>query len=128
MNIRTTLTALVLLAAPLAAGGAAYAHGSTKPQHGGMVQMTGETVIELVSKPAGVELYVREEDEPIPSSSASAKLTIASGAAKKEAPLAPAGDNKYVGKGVKIPSGSKVTVTLVNNMSKQKIFAIFTVK
>ena len=128
MNIRTTLTALALLAAPFVAGGAAYAHGSTKPQHGGMVQMTGETVIELVSKPAGVELYVREEDEPIPSSSASAKLSIASGAAKKEAPLTPAAGNKYVGKGVKIPSGSKVTVTLVNNMSKQKTFAIFTVK
>jgi hypothetical protein len=29
---------------------------------------------------------------------------------------------------VKIPSGSKVTVTLVNNMSKQKTFAIFAVK
>ena len=128
MNFRTTLAVFVLLAAPLAAGGAAYAHGNTKPQHGGIVQMTGETVIELVNKPAGVELYISEEDEPVPSASASAKLTIGSGAAKKEAPLAPAGGNKYVGKGVKVPSGSKVIVTLVNNTSKAKTFATFTVK
>ena len=128
MNFRTTLTAFALLAAPLAAGGTAYAHGSTKPQHGGIVQMTGETVIELVNKPAGVELYVREEDEPIPSTNASAKLSMASGAAKKEAVLTPAGGNKYVGKGVKVPSGSKVIVTLVNNTTKAKTFATFTVK
>lgn len=128
MNVRTTLAAFALLAGPLAAGGAAYAHGSTKPQHGGIVQMTGETVMELVNKPAGVELYVREEDEPIPSTNASAKLSMASGAAKKEAALTPAGGNKYVGKGVKISSGSKVTVTLVNNTTKAKTFATFTVK
>jgi hypothetical protein len=128
MNFRTTLTALALLAAPLAVGGAAYAHGSMKPQHGGIVQMTGETLFELVNKPSGVELYVSEEDEPVASSSASAKLSIASGAAKREAPLTPAAGNKYVGSGVKIPGGSKVTVTLVNNATKAKTFATFTVK
>ena len=128
MNFRMTLAAFAVLAAPLAAGGAAYAHGSTKPQHGGIVQMTGETLFELVNKPEGVELYISEEAEPIPASSASAKLSIATGAAKKEAPLTPAGGNKYIGKGVKVPSGSKVTVTLVNNSSKAKTFAIFTVK
>jgi len=128
MNFRNILAAITLLAAPLAAGGTAYAHGNTKPQHGGITQMTGETVIELVKKPAGVELYISEEDEPIPSSSASAKLSIGTGAAKKEASLAPAGGNKYVGKGVKVPSGSKVVVTLVNNSTKAKTFATFTVK
>jgi len=128
MNFRATLAAFALLAAPLAAGGAAHAHGSTKPQHGGIVQITGETMFELVNKPAGVELYISEHGEDIPSSSASAKLSIASGAAKKEVPLAPAGGNKYVAKGVKLPGGSKVIVTLVDNTIKTKTFATFTVK
>lgn len=128
MNFRTTLAAIALLAGPMAAGGTAYAHGSTKPQHGGIVQVTGETMFELVNKPAGVELYISEHGEEIPSSSASAKLSIASGGAKKEVSLTPAGGNKYVAKGVKAPSGSKVIVTLVDNTIKAKTFATFTVK
>jgi hypothetical protein len=128
MNFRNTLFACALLVAPFAAGGVAHAHGSTKPQHGGVVQLTGETLFELVNKPAGVELYITEHGEDIPSSSASAKLSITSGAAKKEVSLTPAGGNKYVAKGVKVPSGSKVTVTLVDNTIKAKTFATFTVK
>lgn len=128
MNFRTGLTALALLVAPMVAGGAAHAHGSMKPQHGGIVQMTGETLFELVTSPKGVELYVSEDDEPLASSSATAKLSIASGGAKKDAPLTPAGGNKYVAKGLKVASGSKVTVTLVNNSTKAKSFATFTVK
>ena len=128
MNFRVNLAALALLTAPLAMAGVAHAHGSMKPQHGGIVLMTGETLFELVTKPEGVELYVSEDDEPIASSSATAKLSIVSGAATKNAPLAPAAGNKYVAKGLKIAGGSKVTVTLVNNASKAKTFATFTVK
>lgn len=128
MNFRSTLAAFALLVAPLVAGGAAHAHGSMKPQHGGLVQMTGETLFELVNKPAGVELYITEEDEPIASSGAAAKLSITSGTAKKELSLTPAGGNKYLGGGVKIPTGSKVIVTLVNNTTKAKTFAAFAIK
>lgn len=128
MKFRTFLAAIILLIAPLAAGGVAYAHGSTKPQHGGIVQITGETLFELVNKPGGVELYISEHGEDIPSSSASAKLSIVSGGAKKDVSLTPAGGNKYVAKGVKVPSGSKATVTLVDNTMRTKTFATFTVK
>jgi hypothetical protein len=128
MNFRKTLTALALLVAPLVAGGAAHAHGSMKPQHGGIVQMTGETLFELVTKPAGVELYITEEDEPVASSTASAKISIATGTTKKDVALTPAGGNKYVGRGARVPKGSKVVVTLVNTASKVKTFATFTVK
>lgn len=128
MNFRSTIAALALMTAPFAAGGIAHAHGSMKPQHGGIVQMTGETLIELVNGPKGVELYVSEDDEPIAASSMTAKLSIDAGAAKKDAPLTPAGGNKFVGKGLKIAGGAKVTVTLVNNASKAKTFATFTVK
>ena len=128
MTFRTTFAALALMAAPFMAGGIAHAHGSMKPQHGGIVQMTGETLMELVSGPKGVELYVSEDDEPIAASTMTAKLSIGDGAAKKDAPLTAAGGNKFVGKGLKIASGSKVTVTLVNTASKAKTFATFTVK
>lgn len=45
---RKQLLALVAVAA-LGLPSASLAHGSTKPQHGGVVQMTGETLVELVS-------------------------------------------------------------------------------
>lgn len=128
MNFRTFLAAITLLIAPLVAGGVAYAHGSTKPQHGGIVQITGETLFELVNKPGGVELYISEHGEAIPSSSASAKLSIVSGEVKKDVPLTPAGGNKYVAKGVTAPSGSKVTVALVDKTMRTKTFATFMVK
>ena len=128
MTYRATLAAFALMVATMTAGGVAHAHGSTKPQHGGIVQVTGETMFELVNKPGGVELYISEHGETIPSSSASAKLSIASGAARKEVSLTPAGGNKYVANGVKVPSGAKVTVTLVDNTIKAKTFATFTVK
>jgi hypothetical protein len=128
MKLRTTLAVFTLLAAPLAAGSSAHAHGSTKPQHGGIVQVTGETMFELVRKPAGVELYISEHGEAIPSSSASAKLSITSAGATREVPLAAAGGNKYVSKGVKVPTGAKVVVTLVENTMKTKTFATFTAK
>lgn len=53
------LSGLAALAFALSAG----AHGSMKPEHGGLVQMTGETLFELVSAPAGVALYVKEDEE-----------------------------------------------------------------
>lgn len=128
MSIRSTLAALALLASPLVLGGVAHAHGSMKPQHGGIVQMSGETLFELVTGPKGVELYVSEDDEPIAASTMTAKLTVATGAAKKDVPLKPAAGNKFTGAGAKIPGGSKVTVTLVNSASNAKTFATFTVK
>jgi len=49
MDFRTTLAANALIAMPAML----HAHGSMKPRHGGMVQMTGETMIELISGPKG---------------------------------------------------------------------------
>ena len=48
---------LMAMAATLAfVPAAVFAHGNMKPQHGGVVKMSGETVFELVVKPATVEL------------------------------------------------------------------------
>ncbi len=117
---RKQLLALVAVAA-LSLPSASLAHGSTKPQHGGVVQMTGETLVELVYGPAGVALYVKEEDEDVESADMTATLTITTVAgAKSDVQMKPAGGNKFEAKGVMVPAGSKVGVMVVNNATQAR--------
>ena len=120
---RTGLAALALAALPATA----FAHGSMKPQHGGMVQMSGETMMELVSGPKGVDVYLSEEDEPIPAAGYTAKLTQTVAGAKTEAALKPAGGNKLTAAGFKAAKGAKLVVALVDK-SGAKVFATFQTK
>jgi hypothetical protein len=120
---RTGLAALALAALPATA----FAHGSMKPKHGGLVQMSGETLIELVTGPKGVDVYLSEEDEPVPAAGYTAKLTQTAGSAKTEAVLKPAGGNKLTAAGFKAAKGAKLVVALVNK-SGAKIFATFQTK
>ena len=120
---RTGLTALALFAAPAML----HAHGSMKPQHGGMVQMTGETMFELVSGPKGVDVYLSEEDEPMPAAAFTAKLTQTAAGKKSEAILRPAGGNRLSAPGFKPTKGAKLVVALVDK-SGAKTFATFQAK
>lgn len=104
--------------------GLANAHGSMKPLYGGLVQMTGETVIELVSTAKGVDVYLTEEDEPLVAANYTAKLTQTVGVAKTEAILVPVGVNKLSAAGFKPVKGAKLVVALVDK-SGAKIFASF---
>lgn len=115
--------ALALLALPSFAS----AHGSMKPQHGGLVQMSGETMIELVTAPKGVDVYVSEEDEPIPAASFTGKLTQTAAGKKSEAALKAAGGNKFSAPGFKAAKGAKIVVALVDK-SGAKTFATFQTK
>jgi hypothetical protein len=117
---------LVLIAASFACN-PALAHGNTKPLHGGVLQMVGETSFELVTKPDGAELYVVDDGEDVASSTMTAKLMIDAGGAKSEAAMTPAGGNKFEAKGVKIPSGAKVAVLLTGS-DQSKTTARFTIK
>lgn len=117
------LAALALLAAPAVL----HAHGSMKPQHGGLVQMTGETMIELVAGPKGVDVYLSEEDEPLAAAGFTAKLTQTAAGAKTEAALKPAGGNKLTAPGFKAAKGAKLVVALVDK-SGAKSFATFQAK
>lgn len=110
MNFRTTLAAIALIAAPTML----HAHGSMKPQHGGLVQMTGETMIELVAGPKSVDVYLSEEDEPLVAAGFTAKLTQTVAGAKIEAALKPAGGNKLSAVGFKAAKGAKLVVALVD--------------
>ncbi|HAF42241.1 MAG TPA: hypothetical protein DCG90_10825 [Sphingobium sp.] len=121
--IRSGIAAITLLAAPAML----HAHGSMKPQHGGLVQMTGETMIELVASPKGVDVYLSEEDEPLAAAGFTAKLTQTAAGAKTEAALKPAGGNKLSAAGFKTAKGAKLVVALIDK-SGAKSFATFQAK
>lgn len=120
---RVGLTLAALIAAPAML----HAHGSMKPQHGGLVQMTGETMFELVTGPKGVDVYLSEEDEPIAAAGFTAKLVQTAGGAKTEAALKPAGGNKLTAAGFKATKGAKLVVMIVDK-SGAKTFASFQAK
>ncbi|WP_313803036.1 hypothetical protein [Sphingobium sp.] len=120
---RAGLAALALAALPATA----FAHGSMKPQHGGIVQMSGETLIELVSGPKGTDVYLSEEDEPVAATDYTAKLTQTLAGKKSEAALKPAGGNKLSAPGFKAAKGAKVVVALTDK-GGAKIFATFQTK
>lgn len=103
---------------------AAFAHGSMKPQHGGLVQMSGETMVELVASPKGVDIFISEEDEPLPASAYTATLTQTASGEKTQAALKPAGGNKLSAPGFMAAKGAKIVVTLTDP-SGAKIFTTF---
>jgi hypothetical protein len=117
----------ILGLAMLLAAGVALGHGNTKPLHGGVVQMVGETSFELVTKPEGAELYVVEDGEDIDSAKMSATMTIDAAGTKSEVVMLAVGGNKFVSKGTKIPSGAKIVVMLVGS-NQSKTMARFTIK
>jgi hypothetical protein len=120
---RSGLAAMALIAAPAVL----HAHGSMKPQHGGMVEMTGETMFELVTGPNGVDVYLSEEDEPIPAAGYTAKLIQTVAGQKSEAPLRADGGNKLSAPGFQAAKGARIVVSLTDN-SGAKTFATFQTK
>jgi hypothetical protein len=120
---RSGLAAMALIAAPAVL----HAHGSMKPQHGGMVEMTGETMFELVTGPNGVDVYLSEEDEPIPAAGYTAKLIQTVAGQKSEALLSADGGNKLSAPGFQAAKGARIVVSLTDN-SGAKTFATFQTK
>jgi hypothetical protein len=83
---------------------------------------------ELVARADGVELFVEDDGEEITSADFAAKLTVVNAGAKSGVTLTPAAGNKFEAKGVKIPSGAKVTALLTLKDKQSKIAANFTIK
>ena len=120
------LFALCVLSTLSLAFNAAQGHGSTKPAHGGVVQMVGDTSFELVARPDGAEIYLVDDGDDLATEGLSGKLTIDNAGTKTDAVLTPAGGNKLEAKGAKIPSGAKVVVLVVLK-DASKLRASFTV-
>ena len=123
------LLIILLLGAVTLAFHQAYAHGNFEPDHpGGIVQIVGDLSFELVPAVGGAELYVEEDNEDLPSEGMTAKLTIIVGGVKTESLMSPAGGNRLVASGVKIPRGAKVAVLLTRKDKVTKVGANFTIK
>jgi len=104
-----------------------HAHGSSRPEHGGVVQTTGETLLELVVRPDGVALYIKDDDDEVASTGMTARLTIVNKGAKTEVPMQAAAGNKFEAKGLQILGGSKINVLVVNKSTQAKVGATFSV-
>lgn len=88
---------LIALSGPaVASGNHSHAHA---PEHGGIVAEASDVDFELVAKADSLTLYVRDHGKPLPTTGASAKVTLLNGSTKREATLAPAGDNRLEAKG-----------------------------
>ncbi|WP_066552064.1 hypothetical protein [Croceicoccus bisphenolivorans] len=121
----------IAIAASLVAGltAPAFAHGSMKPSHGGVVQESGEVLFELVKGAKGVDVYITEEDEPLAASKYDAKLIVTTPAGQKTTTvMKAAAGNRFTAAGLKPASGSKVVVSLVAKGQAAKTFATFQVK
>jgi len=120
---------LILLALGAAAltFGQVRAHGTAKPEHGGVVQMVGETAFELVALADGADVYLSEEGEALGSEGMTGKLTVTVAGAKSEAALLPSGGNRLTAKGVKIAGGAKVNVMLTRS-DQSRLNATFSIK
>jgi hypothetical protein len=121
--LRIGLAAVALIAVPAAV----HAHGSMKPKHGGLVQMSGETMIELATTPKGVDVYLSEEDKPTPTAGVTAKLAQTAAGKRTETVLKPAGGNKLSAPGFKPARAAKLVVTIIDK-SGAKVFATFQTK
>jgi hypothetical protein len=106
---------------------AAYAHGGGKPEHGGVLQMVGETSLELVVKPDHVELYVEDEGEEVPSASRTAKLTVTQDSKSSDKMLQPAGGNKFEGTDIKIGKGAKAAVLVTDKATQAQVGTTFVI-
>ena len=125
---KTLPPALALAAVLLACQGPAFAHGGGKPEHGGGMQMIGDTSIELVNGADGVTLFVEEEGEEIASTGMTAKLTILDKGAESQVTMDAASGNAFAAKGLKIAPGASVAVMLTAKDSGAQTGATFTIK
>lgn len=121
----TTLSALSLACALPSTG---WAHGATHAQHGGVVQMNGETLFELVRAPGGVSLYVMDEDEPVNAKGMTAKLSVTVAGKRREVPMVSGAGNQFVARGLTLPKGASVGVLVVNNASRARYGTTFVIK
>jgi len=117
MKLQALFAAAALAATPLAhAAGGKHDHAHEhKPMHGGVVVETKGFDIELVAKPATVQLHLRDHGgKPLDVSKASAKLTLLTGADKQEVELKPAGDKLEATGSFKVGAGTKAVAVVTH--------------
>lgn len=118
-------TAALLLAAAALAPLPALGHGSTTPQHGGVLQMSGEMQVELVARSGALDVYISEEDEPLAASGFTGLLilTAPDGTASR-VPLQAVSGNRFTAPN-RPPSGTRVVVSLTSRADQARTFVTF---
>lgn len=106
----------------------AWAHGGTHAHHGGVVRTSGETMFELVQEPAGVSLYVSEEDEPVNAKAMTAKLSVNVAGKRQDVVMVSGKGNQFFAKGLTLPKGANVGVLVVNGASGARFGTTFIIK
>ena len=122
-----TLLLLGLSLLILVSSNSAFAHGSTEPQHGGVVIISGEMSFELVVAPNSVKLYLLDDGEELDTSTLSAKLKLKNAKPARFIDMQPSGGNSFSATDISLKDGDKILalVTLANGYSK--IGANFTI-
>ncbi|MCC2615023.1 hypothetical protein LJ739_02050 [Aestuariibacter halophilus] len=92
-----------------AAAPSAYAHGSSAPEHGGVVKVEHDLVFELVRTDSNTSVYIKDHGEPYPTDGLTGTVMVLAAGGKNEAPLSPAGNNKMTAD-IVIADGAKVLV------------------
>jgi hypothetical protein len=118
------VAAFSLLALPATVG----AHGSMKPAHGGVLTMSGETMLELVPTPTGADFYISDEDQPLAASGFTGTATVSTADSKESVPLVAEADNKMTAPGLRVPAGAKLVVALTGKNDAAKTFFTFMMK
>lgn len=121
------ITLLSAVAALLAAS-PVLAHGNTKPQHGGVVQMSGETLFELVRSRTGVAIYVSNDDGPMASATTTGKLSITAAGQTRAVALKPGPGNRLDAPGLKLAPGAKLAVQVIDKTTQARVGTTFIIK
>ncbi|GGD60857.1 hypothetical protein [Lacimicrobium alkaliphilum] len=104
---KSLLIALGLAFSLSAVSPVALSHGSTEPEHGGVVKVEHELVFELVRESDGVSLYIKDHGEAFATDDLTGSVIVLGAGKKEESVLSPAGGNKMTAP-VVIEDGAKV--------------------
>jgi hypothetical protein len=127
MKTRHSLARLAAICLAIASPGLSFAHGNHKAMHGGIVKAMGETVVELVVEADGARIYLRDEAEGTPLAASGGKLVVMHEGARAEANLVPDAGGYLAAKGVKLVTGTRVSVQIVLADGQSRVAANFAI-
>ncbi|MEZ5498845.1 MAG: hypothetical protein R3E77_05360 [Steroidobacteraceae bacterium] len=118
---------LMALCLALASPSLSLAHGNHKAMHGGLVKSMGETIVELVVEADGARIYLRDEAEGTPLSGSGGKLIARHEDTRSESDLVPDGNGALTAKGVKLVTGTRVSVQVILADGQTRVAANFAI-